>query len=158
MKKIAFLALPLLLAGQSAFAGGAEGNGAISLAALVGEHSPHLTPAEKALLDKYLNSQPKAPYPAGKKITVIAEAVTCRISDIDITSHSCELTFGVKKVSFEGRKAHELYATLIEAGAPSDGAAGSIYEGIANLDCTVNPAEVKQEGGGGATCKFTSAK
>jgi hypothetical protein len=33
----------------------------------------------------------------------------------------CELDFGAKKVSFEARKAHELYATLIKNGVPSDG-------------------------------------
>ncbi len=84
--------------------------------------------------------------------------MTCRISDVDITYHSCELSFGGKKESVTGRKAHELYATLVEAGVASDGAAGSIYEGIANLDCTVDPAAVKQEAGGGATCKFASTK
>ena len=87
-----------------------------------------------------------------------AEAVTCRVSDVDITYHSCELSFGGKKESLTGRKARERYATLVEVGVPSDGAAGSIYEGIANLDCTVDPGAVKQEAGGGAACKFGSTK
>jgi hypothetical protein len=154
VKPIALIVLPLLLATGSALAGNSE----LSLAALVGAHSPHLTTAEKTLFEKYLESDAKAPDPSGKKIVVTAESVTCRISDVDITYHSCELDFGVKKVSFEGRKAHELYATLIENGVPSDGAAGSIYEAITKLDCTINPAEVKEESGGGASCKFKPSK
>ncbi len=155
MKTITFIAIPMIFLSQAAFAASAEGNGALSLAALVGQHSPQQKIWEKALLAEYLNGKPKAPSPAGKKITVAAESVSCRISNVDITAHSCELTFGAKKVSLSGRAAHELYATLAEVGVPSGGAAGSIYEAVANLDCTVNPEEVKQQAGAGASCKFT---
>ncbi len=53
-----------------------------------------------------------------------------------------------------GREAHELYATLIEAGVPSSGAAGSINESVKSLECVIDPAEVRQESGGGAKCTF----
>ena len=152
MKPIAFFTLPLLLAASAAYAGNSE----LSLAALLGVHSPHLSTAEKAQLEKYLEGDALASeHP--HKFVVTAEAVTCRMSDVDITYHSCNLDFGAKKVSFEGRKAHELYATLIENGVPSEGAAGSIYEGITKLDCAINPAEVKERGGGGASCKFKTS-
>jgi hypothetical protein len=154
MKSIALIALPLALAAPAAVAGNSE----LSLAALVGAHSPHLNGAEKALLGKYLDSHAKAPTPRAKKIVVTAERVTCRISDVDVTYHACELDFGGKTVSFEGRKAHELYATLVENGAPSEGAAGSIYEGISKLDCAIEPAQVKEEAGGGASCSFKPSK
>ncbi|MGH6868686.1 MAG: hypothetical protein ACREDA_07445, partial [Methylocella sp.] len=89
---------------------------------------------------------------------VAASAVTCRASDVDITRHSCDLTFGAKKVTTRGRKAHELYATLAEVGVPPDGAAGSMFEAVSNLDCAIDPAEVKQKAGGGAHCTYAPAK
>jgi hypothetical protein len=158
MKKIALVAIPLLLVGCPALAGTEQGSGALSLSALVAEYSPAVKAAEKALLLKYLEGDAKAAHAPGKKINVNAELVTCRISDVDITAHSCELAFGAKKDTIKGRKAHELYATLVEIGVPFEGAAGSIIEAISNLECTVDPDEVKQGGGGGAHCKYDPAK
>jgi len=129
------------------------GNSELSLAALVGLHSPHLSTPEKEQLEKYLEGDAKASKHMGK-ITVAAEAVTCRMSNVDLTYHDCELDFGATKSSFSGRKAHELYATLVENGAPSDGAAGSVYEAITKLHCVINPVEVKEMAGGGASCSF----
>ena len=37
---------------------------------------------------------------------------------------------------------------------PEDGAAGSVFEGMSHLNCTIDPAEIKQKAGGGADCKF----
>jgi len=145
----------MLLANHAAFAGSIDGNGALALAALVAEHSPNVKAHDKFLLDKFLNGQT---YASKKKITVAAAAVTCRASNVDITQHSCDLTFGAKKVATRGRKAHELYATLAEVGVPPDGAAGSIFEAVSNLDCTIDPGEVKQKAGGGAHCTFAPAK
>jgi hypothetical protein len=151
------LVLSLSLAGLPAMAGTVSGNGALSLAALVGEPSPHLTKAEKDLLLKYLNGEAKAKFRKGKHVAVKADSVTCRISNVDITAHSCDLKFGAATVALTGRKAHELYATLIENGVPSDGAAGSIFEAIGALDCKITPAEVADEGGGGAKCDYAPA-
>jgi hypothetical protein len=158
MKPVAFLTIPLLLANHAAFAGSADGNGALALAALVAEHSPGVKATDKKVLAKFLNGQTNVPYSPNKKITVAADAVTCRASAVDITLHSCDLTFGAKEVATHGRKAHELYATLAELGVPQNGAAGSIFEAVTNLDCTIDPAEVKQKGGGGAHCTFNPAK
>ncbi len=158
MKPTAFLTIPLLLANHAAFAGSADGNGALALAVIVAEHSPNIKASDKAVLAKFLNGQTNVPYPPNKKITVAADVVTCRASNVDITLHSCDLTFGAKKVATHGRKAHELYATLAEVGVPPDGAAGSIFEAVSNLDCTIDPTEVKQKAGGGAHCTFAPAK
>jgi hypothetical protein len=155
MKPIAILTIPLLLANHPALAGSIDGNGALALAALVAEHSPNVKAHDKFLLEKFLNGQI---YASKKKIAVAAGAVTCRASDVDITQHSCDLTFGAKKVATQGRKAHELYATLAEVGVPPEGTAGSVVEAVSNLDCTIDPAEVKQKAGGGAHCAFASAK
>jgi len=158
VKAISFIALALLLTGGAADAGEVSGNAALALAALIAPHSQHITASEKALLAKYLEGQAKATFPAGKKISVDADAVTCRISDVNITEHSCELTFGAKKVSFAGGKAQALYATLVEAGVPSDGAAGSILEGVSRLGCTISPEDVRQESGGGASCTYNPGR
>ncbi len=158
MQRIALIALLSPVAAAPALAGEASGNGALALAARVAQYSPLLKAPEKVLLAKYLEGQPKAPFPPGRKITVTADAVACRISDVDITAHSCELTFGAKKVSVPGDKAQALYATLVQIGVASEGAAGSIFESVSALDCAVDPEEVKQEGGGGAGCKYSPAK
>jgi len=153
MKPSVFIVLSLIFAARPGLAGNAE----LALAALVGLHSPRLANADKALLEKFLDSDPKAGASAAK-FAVAAEAVTCRSSDVDITSHSCELDFDGKKILLKGRQAHELYATLIENGVSADGAAGSIYEAIVKLDCAIDPSLVKEESGGGASCKFKTVK
>jgi hypothetical protein len=44
-------------------------------------------------------------------------------------------------------KAHELYATMAEAGVPSEGSAGAVHESLSHLVCTINPHEIAQKGG-----------
>jgi hypothetical protein len=150
--------LALLLAAQPAFAG-ASGNGALSLAALVGLQSPHVTGVEKNVLSKYLDGHAGAIFKKGKTILVKADAVTCRVSNVDITTHSCDLAFGgKKKKTLTGRKAHELFATLVENGIASEGAAGSIIVGLTDLECKIDPAGVASRDGSGASCDFAPPK
>jgi hypothetical protein len=158
MKPTAFLTIPLLFANTAAFAGSVDGSGALALAALVAEHSPKVEASDKILLGKFLNGQANLPHAYKKKITVAANAITCKTSDVDITLYECDLTFGTKKIAMHGKMAHELYATLVEAGVPPDGAAGSIFEAVSDLNCTIDPGEVKQKSGGGAHCTFAPAK
>ena len=91
---------------------------------------------------------------ASRKIAVEADTIVCRQSNVDITARSCELTFGAKTVTVKGRKAHELFATIAEVGVAPDGAAGTIYESLSHLACTIDSDEIKQKTGGGAECKF----
>jgi hypothetical protein len=56
--------------------------------------------------------------------------------------------------TLKGRQANEIYATEAVAGVPSDGAAGSIFESLSNLVCTLDPGEIRQKAGGGANCTF----
>jgi hypothetical protein len=93
-------------------------------------------------------------FPKTRQITVQADAVTCRASQVDMASHTCELAFGGKLVTIKGRKAHELYATIAEVGVPASGAAGTLYEAIVHLTCTIDPSALQQRGGTGATCNF----
>jgi hypothetical protein len=136
-----------------ASADGTEGHTAVALASVVGASSPSLTAAQKSALAAYLAGHPAARGHA--KITVTAAMIDCGAGDVDITSFYCDLTFGAATRHLTGRAANELYATLVEAGVASDGAAGTIHEGVTGLKCVLNPAEVNQNGGGGATCAYT---
>ena len=155
MRKLALLALPLLLAGHPALANSSSGSGALALAALVGARSPSLTLLERQALATMLDGRLNFPWPANRKITVAADKVTCRASNVDISTHSCEITFGSRTRRLAGRAAHELYTTLAEDGVSSEGAAGSIYESVTQLSCTIDVRVVQQRGGGGAGCTFT---
>jgi hypothetical protein len=154
----ALLISSLLVAASSARAddtGGTAGGGtALALATLVGAHSPTLDTADKSALARMLDGNASVRYPADRKITVKADSVVCRSSNPDITAHSCDLTFGTRKASLAGRAAHELYATIVEAGVEADGAAGTIYEALRTLSCTIDPNAVKQRDGSGADCTF----
>ncbi|MEF3365908.1 hypothetical protein V3H18_05105 [Methylocystis sp. 9N] len=138
----------------AAYAGVSNGSGALALSAIVGDGSPLTSPADKKLLAAYLNGRADAPHAKGQRVAVKADAIDCRAGNVDITSHSCDLTFGGKKVELRGRKAHELYATLIENGVALEGAAGSSHASITALDCNVDADEVAEKAGGGARCAF----
>jgi len=155
MRKAALLAIPLLLAGHSAFADSAGGNGALALAALVAENSPAVSGFNKTIMARMLNGNLAFAYPAGHTILVKADCVVCRASNVDISAHSCQLKFGPVTHNLTGRRAHELYATIGEIGVFPDGAAGSVFEALSHLDCTIDPNMVKQRAGGGASCTYT---
>jgi len=137
-----------------AVAGGSSGPAALALAALAGESSPLVKTQDKRLLSAFLNGVLNGAYAKDKRFVMKADAIDCRASNVDITSHACTLTFGDRKVELKGRKAHELYATLIENGVASDGAAGTIHEAISDLGCDIDPAEIAEKAGGGARCAF----
>ena len=92
------------------------------------------------------------------KISVDADSVICRVSNVDITSRSCELNFGPRKRTLTGRDANEVGATMAAAGIPSEGAAGSSIESISKLRCTIDPNEIMQKAGGGAQCSFETGQ
>ena len=89
-----------------------------------------------------------------KKISVTADKIVCKVSNVDITARSCELTFKGAKQTITGRRASEIFATEAMAGVPADGAAVSISESLSKLNCMLDPAAIKQKAGGGATCSF----
>jgi hypothetical protein len=133
----------------------ANGGSALALAALVAEHSPLMTSFDKHKLARLFGGNSNVIYPPGRTITVAIDKTVCKASDVDITLHSCDLTFPSRTISLTGRKAHELYATIAEVGVPPDGAAGSIFEALSQLTCTIDPNVIHQRAGGGATCNFT---
>lgn len=143
------------LAPAAAHAGTSNGSTALALAAIVSESAPQTSPPYKKLLAAYLDGRADAPHAKNLRIAIKADAIDCRAGNVDITARACELTFGAKKIELHGRKAHELYATLIENGVALDGAAGSSHASITALDCTVDADEVAEKVGGGARCAFT---
>ena len=156
MKRIVLGALALVAVSGSAAAAShsVSGNSALALAGIVAQSSPTVSFTHKTLLAKYLNAWATAAHTPGLVISFSASSVKCRASNVDITTHSCELVFGSVTKSLTNRTAHELYATLVENGVPPDGAAGSIFEAIDNLHCTIKADEVADRAGGGAQCSF----
>lgn len=154
LARIALVLALLLVTAQNASAASATGPGALALAALVAPYSTSLSMDEKQLLMRLLSGDSAVSYPAGAKIVVKAESVVCRASNVDLTSRSCKLNFGVAVVDLTGRLAHELYATIGEVGVPADGAAGSVFESLSHLECTIDPNVIAQKAGGGADCSF----
>lgn len=132
----------------------ASGPIALALAAVVGQHSPLLKAQEKDALARLFNAEVNLGSPAGQKITVKTASVICRMSSIDIAERSCAVTFGAKTITLKGREANELSATASAAGVASEGAAGTTFTSFSNLVCTIDPQEIKQKTGGGATCTF----
>jgi len=154
LRQAVLLFFPLLLASQSASAETAAGSSALALASLVAAHSPLLSGPEKRVMARLFTGHSDVNFPANGKISVKADAVVCRASNVDITSRSCKLTFGAASARLTGREAHKLYATIAEAGIPPEGAAGSAFESLAHLVCTIDPPAIAQRAGGGADCSF----
>ena len=156
MKRLTLVLLPVLLSSAALAApsttGGSSG---LALAALVAAQSPLVSAPRKTAMARMLNGNLAFSWPAGHTISVTADSVVCRASNVDISAHSCVLKFGTHTRNLAGRKAHELFATIGENGVPGDGAAGSIFEGLGSLACTIDPNAVKQRDGSGATCSFT---
>lgn len=133
---------------------GTSGNVALPLAATIGIYEPNLSPGDKKALVDLLDANVDFYWPIGRKIAVQADAVICKVSNVDITARSCEIVFGKKTIAVKGRSAHEIFATIAKAGVPSEGAAGSIYESVSHLNCVIDPRQIFDKAGAGADCKF----
>jgi len=130
------------------------GYGGLALAGLVAEHEPGLGPHRRHVMNALLNGSNGLSFPSGQKISIRADKIACRASNVAISQRSCELTFGARVETIKGRRANELFATMIEAGVAGDAGAGSVFESLAHLDCAIDPNEVRQNAGGGASCTY----
>jgi hypothetical protein len=130
----------------------ATGPTAVAVAAVVAQYSPLLSAHEKRLIAGIFDGNVEAG--DERKLSVIAETVTCKISNVAIAERSCELSFKKGKRSLKGREANEVYATLASAGVVAEGAAGSMIQNVTKLHCTLDPAVIKDSSGGGAGCAF----
>jgi hypothetical protein len=145
----------IVISGQSAASAApasTSGATALAVAAVVAQYSPLLSAYEQRLISSIFNGNVKSG--DKRKLSVTAESITCRISNVAIAERSCELTFKKGKRTLKGREANELFATLGSAGVVAEGAAGSMIEGITKLNCTLEPAVIKDNSGGGADCSF----
>lgn len=152
---LAVLAVSLLACGTSAASAAsatASGQSALALAGVVALYSPLLTSDEREAVSALFVGQTGGRYV--KKIFVTADKIVCRVSNVDITARSCELTFKGAKQTITGRRANEIFATEAMAGIAPDGAAGSVSESLSKLTCTLDPAEIRKKAGGGADCSF----
>jgi hypothetical protein len=143
----------LILTGTTrAEAASVTGSAALALAGVVAPASSLLTAAEKRAVAMLFAGNTSIPY--RKTISVQADKIVCRTSNVDLTARSCELTFGKTVKTINGRAANEVYATEALAGVPSDGAAGSIFESLSKLNCVLDPKAIAGKDGSGATCSF----
>lgn len=147
----------LLLAAPAASAATVSGSAALAIAALVARHAPRLGRYDKRLMALMLDDRLDFSAAPGRTISVAADTVACRTSNVDIALHSCDLGFGTTTVALTGREAQELFATLAEAGVKPEGAAGSISENLTHLACTIDPNAVKKRAGAGAECRLDAA-
>ena len=152
--RLAILATLLVTSASAAHAAPAtvSGPNALALAGVIALYSPLLSGDERETTAALFVGEKDVPY--AKKITIIADKIVCRVSNVDITARSCELTFRGKKQTIAGRRASEIFATEALAGVASDGAAGSVFESLSNLNCTLDPKAIKQKDGSGASCSF----
>ena len=153
--RLAVLAISLLAATASTASAApatASGPAALALAGVVALYSPLLTASRSSAVSAFFVGQSGVRY--ARKISVTADKIVCRVSNVDITARACELTFKGAKQTITGRRASEIFATEAIAGVPADGAAGSVFESLSKLSCTLDPAEIKQKAGGGASCSF----
>ena len=144
-----------LTATSAASAASVTGQAALALAGVVALYAP-MPAANKKAVAALFKGDTNFPYTA--KISVIAEKIVCRTSNVDLTARSCEVTFKTSTKALKGREANELYATQAMAGIAAEGAAGSNVEGLSKLNCTLDPKVLKQKAGSGAECSYEAAK
>jgi hypothetical protein len=134
------------------------GPAALALAAVVLQHSPLLSAYERRVVARLFDGNSSFGFTPKKKLSITAESIVCRVSDVDIVARTCDLTFKTGKRTVAGRQANEIYATAAAAGVLSEGTTGSTIESISKLECTIDPNEIKQRAGGGAECSFETKK
>jgi hypothetical protein len=148
----ALVAASLALGATAASAATVSGSTALALAGVIAPVSPLLSAGEQKAVALLFSANSDIPYK--KPILVTADKIVCRTSNVDITARSCEITFGKKVKTVNGPTANEIFATEALAGVPAEGAAGSNFESLTKLKCTIDPNAIRQKDGSGADCTF----
>jgi hypothetical protein len=148
---------PASLSPASAAPATASGPSALALAAVVASHGSLLGSFDKRAMSRLFDGK-SVFITRVNKITVAADSIICKMSDVDITARRCDLAFKSHKRTITGRDANEVYATLALASMMSEGAAGSKTEMITKLECTIDPTLIKEQAGVGASCKFETGQ
>ena len=130
MKKLIIPALALSVVQSTALAapGTASGPSALALAAVIAQHSPAVRAFDKRVIARLFRGKTNFGFTPNTKISVDAASVVCRVSNVDITSRSCELNFGARKRTLTGREANEVGATMAAAVAPGAMPSGAVRE------------------------------
>jgi hypothetical protein len=160
MKRVRLmLAGVIVLASGSHVAGASDatpakvsGATALALAGVIAPLSPDLAGAEKKAMAMLFAGSNDVPYK--KVIVVTADRIVCRTGNVDITVRNCEVTVGKKTKIVNGATANEIFASEALAGVPPDGAAGSNFESLTRLSCTIDPNAIRRKDGSGADCTF----
>jgi len=121
------------------------GPAALAFAAVVAQHSLLVRAFDKRIIARLFGGMTNFGFTPNTKISVTADSVVCRTSNVDIAARTCDLTFGVRKRTLTGRETNEFSATALSAVASSEGAAGSIVENISKLECMIDPNEIKKK-------------
>jgi hypothetical protein len=147
MRKLILLVFFVALGPEAAVANSitATGPSALALAAVVADHSTLVSAFHKRVIARLFAGNTNFGFTPGRKISVTADSIVCKTSNVDITSRSCDLTFSVGKRSLHGREANELSAT-------------ATVESFSKLDCTIDPNEIMKKAGGGAQCTFEAGQ
>jgi hypothetical protein len=132
-----------------------NGQAALALAAVVSLYAP-LPAANKKAVAALFKGDTNFPY--SPKITVTADKIVCKTSNVDLTARSCELKFKNTSKTLKGRDANEVYATAAMAGIAPEGAAGSNIESLSKLSCTLDPKALKDKAGAGAECSYEATQ
>lgn len=132
-----------------------SGSTALALAGVIAPLSPVLSGAEKKAVAMLFAANSDIPYK--KPIVVTADKIVCRTSNVDITIRNCAVSFGKTIKTVNGSTANEIFATEALAGIPPDGAAGSNFESLSLLSCTIDPNAIRRKDGSGADCTFQPA-
>jgi hypothetical protein len=145
--------LMVVIATHPALAAKSSGYAALAFGAIIGGYSPVLSVENKTRLAQLVSHKTSLGSVSGA-ITINADSIICHAGNVDIAAFGCELTFGTKKVTLSGRRAIELFAVIGELGVPGDGAAGTIYQAMHNVSCTIRPSLIARKDGSGADCRF----
>jgi hypothetical protein len=136
--------------------GNVSGATALALAGVIAPLSPLLGSAERRAIAMLFAANADIPYK--RPVVVTADRIVCRAGNVDITVRNCEVTFGKRIKTVNGSTANEIFATEALAGVPPDGAAGSTFESLAKLSCTIDPNAIRRKDGSGASCTFEAMK
>ena len=152
MLKPALITFALLVLPAAASADTSGGSLGMAFAALMAQHAPTVSTANKWRLMQYLgnhNAGPAAP----ALITVTAKGLQCLSGNVAENFHTCDVDYGTSHLTINGRAANEIFATAVENGVQPDGAAGKTGFVLKDFSCTVKPHDIGT--GGAVACNWT---
>jgi hypothetical protein len=85
---------PMLIKGAIQARGGPT---ALALAAVITQHSPLVRAFDRRIIARLFGDRTNFGFTPNTKISVTADSVVCRTSNVDITARTCDLTFGNRK-------------------------------------------------------------